>query len=73
MDDNTNQKDRTRLTVTLGEGQRATLEAIANQNGTTLSFVVRYAIRKFIEGHLEERLELKFPTEELRQDGSNFE
>ncbi len=59
----TKKEDRTRLTVTLGEGQRAALEAIANQNGTTLAFVVRYALRRFIEEHGEDRLTLRFPSE----------
>ena len=61
-----NKGDRIRLTVTLGEGQRAALEAIANQNGTTLAFVVRYALRRFIEEHGEDRLTLRFPSEALK-------
>ena len=61
---NANNKDRTRLTVTLGEGQRTALESIASQNGTTLAFVVRYALRRFIEEHGEDRLTLRFPSEQ---------
>ena len=59
-----NNEDRIRLTVTLGKGQRAVLEAIATQNGTTLAFVVRYALRRFIEEHGEDRLMLRYPNEE---------
>ena len=64
MNGNTGNKDSTRLTVTLGEGQRAALESIAMQNGTTLAFVVRYALRSFIEEHGEDRLTLRFPSEQ---------
>ena len=64
MADKASNEDRTRLTVTLGEGQRAALETIANQNGTTLAFVIRYALRKFIEEHGEDRLTLRFPREQ---------
>lgn len=56
-------KDSARLTVTLGEGQRSALESIAWQNGTTLAFVVRYALRRFIDEHGEDRLTLRFPSE----------
>lgn len=40
-----------RLTITLGAGQRAMLEAIARRNETTLAFVVRYALKRFAEEH----------------------
>ena len=63
MNGNASNKDITRLTVTLGEGQRAALESIASQNSTTLAFVVRYALRRFIEEHGEDRLTLRFPSE----------
>ena len=64
MDGKANKKDSTRLTVTLGEGQRAALESIASQNGTTLAFVVRYALRRFIEEDGEDRLTLRLPSEQ---------
>ena len=64
MDGKPGNKDGTRLTVSLGEGQRAALESIASQNGTTLAFVVRYALRRFIEEHGEDRLTLRFPSEQ---------
>lgn len=63
MADKTTNEDKTRLTVTLGRGQRAALEAVATQNGTTLAFVVRYALSRFIEEHREDRLSLRFPSE----------
>ena len=63
MPNRTNDEDKTRLTVTLGKGQRAALEAIATQNGTTLAFVVRYALRKFIEGRGKDHLKLRFPDD----------
>lgn len=64
MAGNASNEDRTRLTVTLGEGQRVALETIAKQNGTTLAFVIRYALRKFIEEHGEDRLTLRSPGEQ---------
>ncbi len=64
MDGKTINKDISRLTVTLGEGQRAALESIASQNGTTIAFVVRYALRRFIEEHGENPLTLRFPSEQ---------
>ena len=56
-----------RLTITLGPGQREALERLAQANGTTLAYVVRYALREFVEQHQEPQLELKFP--ELGQEG----
>jgi predicted transcriptional regulator len=38
-----------RLTITLGRGQREALEAIAQRNHTTLSFIVRHALARFVE------------------------
>ena len=64
MAEKTSNEDRTRLTVTLGKGQRAALEAIATQNSTTLAFVVRYALRRFIEEQGKDRLTLRFPSEQ---------
>lgn len=52
---------KSRLTVTLGPGQRESLVAIAKRNNTTLAFVVRYAVRSFIEEHGQSRLPLEFP------------
>ena len=51
-----------RLTVTLAPGQREALEVIAERNNTALAFVVRYALRRFIEDHGQGRLPLEFPN-----------
>ncbi len=51
-----------RLTITLGPGQRAALEEIAGRNDATLAFVVRYALRRFIEESGQGRLALEFPS-----------
>ena len=51
-----------RLTVTLGPGQRAALEEIANRNNATVAFVVRYALRRFIEDSGQERFPLEVPS-----------
>lgn len=53
--------DRERLTITLGLGQRETLEAVAQRNNTTLAYVVRFALDQFIEEHGQGRLPLRFP------------
>jgi len=47
-----------RLTITLREGQREALESIADRNHTTLAFVVRYALDRFIEEHPQKELRL---------------
>lgn len=47
-----------RITITLGEGQREALQAIADRNHTTLSFVVRHALDRFIEEHRHKQLRL---------------
>jgi hypothetical protein len=50
-----------RLTITLGEGQYEALTAIADRNHTTLAFIVRYALDRFIEEQRQKqqlRLEL---------------
>ena len=44
-----------RLTITLGQGQREALEAIADRNHTTLAFVIRYALGRFIEDHSQKQ------------------
>ncbi|MGE3780442.1 MAG: hypothetical protein AB7F89_24855 [Pirellulaceae bacterium] len=51
-----------RVTVTLAQGQRAVLERIAEQNGTTLAFVVRYALKQFIQESERGQLKLEFPV-----------
>jgi hypothetical protein len=50
-----------RVTVTLAPGQRAVLERIAKQNETTLAFVVRYALKQFIQESESGQLKLEFP------------
>lgn len=50
-----------RLTITLGEGQRDTLEAIAKFNDTTLAYVVRYALWQFIRDNKDKQIRLAFP------------
>lgn len=50
-----------RITVTLAPGQRAVLERIAEQNETTLAFVVRYALKQFILESESGQLKLEFP------------
>ncbi len=47
-----------RLTISLGLGQREALEAIADRNHTTLAFLVRYALDRFIEEHRQKQLRL---------------
>lgn len=54
--------NQARLTITLGPGQRAALEEIASRNDATLAFVVRYALRRFIEESGQGRLLLEFPS-----------
>ena len=53
-----------RLTVSLAPGQREALEAIADHNSAPLAFVVRYALKEFIEGRGGQRLPLRFPNDE---------
>lgn len=47
-----------RLTITLGQGQREALQAIADRNHTTLAFLVRYALDRFIEEHCQKQLRI---------------
>ena len=54
--------NQARLTITLGPGQRAALEEIASRNDATLAFVVRYALRRFIEESGQGRLPLELPS-----------
>jgi hypothetical protein len=51
-----------RLTITLGPGQREMLEAIAQRNRTTLAFVVRYALDRFVETSESGQLRLSIPS-----------
>ena len=48
-----------RLTITLGQGQREALEAIAQRNHTTLAFVIRYALSRFVEEHGQKQYRLE--------------
>jgi len=49
-----------RVTVTLAPGQREQLEAIAQQNSTTIAFVVRFAIAQWLSKDVRQ-LRLDFP------------
>lgn len=55
---NTSLEKLPRLTITLGQGQREALQAIADRNHTTLAFIVRYALDHFIEEHPQKQLHL---------------
>ena len=50
-----------RLTVTLAPGQREALQIIADHNNTTLAFVVRYALTRFVREAQSRQLRLEFP------------
>ena len=52
-----------RVTVTLGPGQREFLQAVAERNNTTIAFVMRYVITKFIESHKSDQIPLQFPKD----------
>jgi hypothetical protein len=54
--------DSNRITVTLAPHQRDALELIAKENETTLAFVVRYALKRFIEDQAQGQLRLEFPA-----------
>lgn len=56
-----------RVTVTLAPGQRAVLERIAERNETTLAFVVRYALKQFIQESESGQLKLEFPASPATQ------
>ena len=47
-----------RLTITLGQGQREVLQTIASRNHTTLAFLIRYALDRFIEEHRQKQFRL---------------
>jgi hypothetical protein len=61
------QADSDRVTVTLAPGQRDALERVAKSNGTTLAFVVRYALKQFIQESEGGQLKLQFPIEPANQ------
>ena len=54
--------DSDRVTVTLRPGQREALQRIADTNEVKLAFVVRYALKKFIEETERGQLRLQFPS-----------
>jgi hypothetical protein len=56
-----------RVTVTLAPGQRAVLERIAEQNETTLAYVMRYALKRFIQESESGQLKLDFPISPARR------
>ena len=49
-----------RITISLAPGQRQLLESIAKQNNATLSYVIRYALSKFLEKREDKQLPLSF-------------
>lgn len=49
-----------RVTVTLAPGQLAVLKQIAARNETTLAFVVRFALKQFIQESERGQLKLDF-------------
>jgi hypothetical protein len=51
---------QTRLTVSLGPGQRESLADIAARNNATLAFVIRYALASFIRENRDRQLRLRF-------------
>jgi hypothetical protein len=52
-----------RITVTLAKGQCDVLERIAKRNGTTLAFVVRYAVKQLVQSSDSGQLKLEFPRD----------
>jgi hypothetical protein len=52
-----------RLTISLGKGQRELLQEIAEKNHTSLAYVLRYALEKFAAENKDARLPLEFPSE----------
>ena len=54
------QRAPNRLTVSLRPGQRKALEDLAESNGTTLAYVVRYALSEFIEVHRDKQIPFRF-------------
>lgn len=60
-----------RVTVTLAPGQRSELEELADRNDTTLAFMVRYALRVFLDQVRDRQISFDFhlspPREGQRQ------
>ena len=52
-----------RLTISLGPGQRKTLEQIADLNRMKLAQVVRHALSQFISENKGKQIPLQFPKE----------
>jgi hypothetical protein len=50
-----------RITVSLARGQKDALEEIAEVNRTTVAFVVRYIVARYLEDQNRGQLELSFP------------
>ena len=50
-----------RLTISFRAGQRKALQVIADENHTSLAFVIRYALDNFIIQNKERQLKLNFP------------
>jgi hypothetical protein len=61
MTDHERQGDR--VTVTLSPGQKTQLEAIADLNATTVAFLVRHAVARFLASGETAQLKLRFPEE----------
>jgi hypothetical protein len=55
------QRAPNRLTVSLRPGQRKALEDLAELNGTTLAYVVRFALSEFIEARRDKQIPFRFP------------
>jgi hypothetical protein len=51
-----------RLTISLGKGQRALLEDIAEKNHTSLAFILRYALERFTAENRDKQLPLELPS-----------
>ena len=52
-----------RLSVTLTAAQRKALQAIADRNHTSVTYVIRYALDGFIKDAKDKQLRLRFPEE----------
>jgi predicted DNA-binding protein len=63
MTKDTPQSSTQRITVTLVPGQREILDAIATHNHTTLAFVIRQAVTKYIEDNRDRQIKLQFPED----------
>ena len=47
-----------RVTVSLADGQKEKLMALADANGVTLAFVVRHALGEFLSAREDQQLDL---------------